>query len=162
MMKASHTLRAASVTSIAAIALLLGACGGGKGSDAGAAPPGADSGQAQTASAGSGAEGPDLSQLQQIVLGAINRDPTRTEMKVTGRLVEFNVKSAETQVYEGMGASTVVECAGIVVFDGDVEWNWQDTAAKKAGEPAKFECRAEYQNQGKGWQLFGPLGIYPL
>ena len=85
MMKASHTLRAASVTSIAAIALLLGACGGGKGSDAGAAPPGADSGQAQTASAGSGAEGPDLSQLQQIVLGAINRDPTRTEMKVTGR-----------------------------------------------------------------------------
>jgi hypothetical protein len=33
---------------------------------------------------------------------------------------------------------------------------------KKAGEPAKFECNAEYVNQGNGWQVFGPMGIYPL
>ncbi len=144
------------------VSSLLSACGSGKGAEPGAAQPGPSAGQAQTASAGNGAQGPDLSQLPQIVLAGINRDPTRTEMKVTGKLVEFNVKSAETKVYEGMGAATVVECAGVVVFDGDVEWSWQDNEPKKAGEPAKFECRAEYQNQGNGWQLFGPLGIYPL
>jgi hypothetical protein len=162
MVNPSHTLRVACATTIAAFSMLLGACGGGNGPDPGAAQPAANSGQAQTAPAGHGAQGPDLSQLSQVVLAAINRDPMRTEMKVTGKLVEFNVKSAETKVYEGMGASTVVECAGVVVFDGDVEWNWQDNEPKKAGEPAKFECRAEYQNQGNGWQLFGPLGVYPL
>ncbi len=32
----------------------------------------------------------------------------------------------------------------------------------KAGEPQKFEARAEYVNQGKGWELVPPIGIYPL
>lgn len=144
------------------VSSLLGACGSDKGADPGAAQAGPSAGQAQTAPAGNGAQGPDLSQLPQIVLAGINRDPMRTEMKVTGTLVDFNVKSAKTEVLEGMGASAVVECAGTVVFDGDVEWNWQDSAPKKAGEPAKFECQAEYQNLGSGWQLAGPLGIYPL
>lgn len=161
-MKSHHTGRIAITMSTAALASLLYACGDGKGPDPGAAQPGANAGQAPTVSAGNSAQGPDLSQLSETVLAAINRDPIRTEMKVTGKLVEFSVKSAKTEVYEGMGASTVVECAGVVVFDGDVEWSWQDTERKKAGEPAKFECHAEYQNQGQGWQLFGPLGIYPL
>ena len=28
-----------------------------------------------------------------------------------------------------------------------------------SAEPAKFECSAECQNWGQGWQLFGPMGI---
>jgi len=162
MTKPTHTYRTASVTFIAVLAAMLGACGGDAGSGPGAAQPAASTGQAQTGSAGNSGQGPDLSQLGQIVLGKINQDPTRSEMKVTGKLLEFNVISAETQVYEGMGASTVVECAGVVVFDGDVHWSWKDTEPKKAGEPAKFECKAEYANQGSGWQIFGPMGIYPL
>jgi hypothetical protein len=161
-MNASHAVRVTSAISIAALAMLLSACGGSKGPDPAAAQPGANAGQAQTASAGNSAQGPDLSQLSEIVLGKINQDPTRKDMKITGKLVEFNVKSANTEVLEGMGASSVVECAGVVVFDGDVEWSWQDSAPKKAGEPAKFECRVEYANEGQGWHLFGPMGIYPL
>ena len=158
----SHSQGAAGIVSIAALAVMLAACGGDAGSGPGAAQPGASTGQAQTGSAGNSGQAPDLSQLGQIVLGKINQDPTRMDMKITGKLVEFKVISAETQVYEGMGASTVVECAGVVVFDGDVHCSWQDTQPKKAGEPAKFECRAEYANQGSGWQIFGPMGIYPL
>jgi len=160
--KPTRTLRVASVASFAALAVILGACGGDAGSGHGAGQLAASTGQAQTASAGNSSEGPDLSQLSQIVLDKINQDPMRAEIKVTGKIVESNVTSANTKVYEGMGAATVVECAGVVVFDGDVQWNWQDTEPRKAGEPATFECMAEYQNQGQGWQLAGPLGIYPL
>ena len=162
MTETGCTFRIAGAFSIAVVAVLLNACGDGKATGSGAAQAGPGAGQPQSATAGDSAQGPDLSELPDIVLASINRDPTRMELKVTARLVEFNVKSAETQVLEGMGASSVVECAGAVVFDGDVEWNWQDTEPKKSGEPAKFECHAEYQNQGKGWTLFGPLGIYPL
>jgi hypothetical protein len=150
------------IVSIAALAVMLGACGGGAQSGSAAVQPGANVSQAPTMAAGNGIQGPDLSQLSQIVLGKINQDPMRMEMKVTAKLIEFNVTSAKTEVHEGMGADTVVECEGVVVFDGDVEWNWQATEPKKAGEPAKFQCQAEYLNQGNGWQLFGPMGIYPL
>ncbi len=137
---------------IAALALmLLVACGGGT-----------ESGQPGAASAGNNGAGPDTSGLAEIILGKINHDPTRMDLKVTGKLVEFKVTSANTEVLEGMGASTVIECAGVVVFDGDVHWSWQDTEPKKAGEPAKFECTVEYANQGNGWQVFGPMGIYPI
>lgn len=162
MTKPTYTLHATSLPFIAALAMMLGACGGDTGPGTGAAQPGASTAQAQAGAAGNSSQGPDLSQLGQIVLGKINQDPTRSELKITGKLLEFNVISAETQVYEKMGASTVVECAGVVVFDGDVHWSWQDTEPKKAGDPAKFECKAEYANQGSGWQLFGPMGIYPL
>ncbi len=136
--------------------LMLAACGGDP------APGAAGSAGSSADAAGGSTDGPDTSGLADIVLGKINADPTRQEMKVTGKLVEFNVTSAKTEVFPGMGASAVVECAGVVVFDGDVQWNYQDTGPRKAGEPAKFECQAEYQNQGNGWQLFGPMGIYPL
>ena len=153
---------AAGIVSIAALALMLGACGGGAESGVATVQPGANVGQAPPQAAGSSIQGPDLSQLGQTVLGKINQDPMRMEMKVAARLIEFNVTSAKTEVHEGMGADTVVECEGVVVFDGDVEWNWKDTEPKKAGEPAKFQCQAEYLNQGNGWQLFGPMGIYPI
>lgn len=159
----THARRAPGVAVATAFVLSLAACGGG-GTESvpGAAQPGADSSQAESASAGNSGQGPDLTQLGQIVLGKINQDPTRMEMKVTGKLVEFNVVSAKTEVFGEMGAATVVECAGVVVFDGDVHWSWKDTEPRNAGEPAKFECNAEYHNQGKGWQLTGPMGIYPL
>lgn len=160
--KSTRMSRAVGFAFIAALAVSLGGCGGDAGSGAGAAQSGAGTGQAGTNSADNSGAGPDLSQLGQIILGKINDDPNRKEMKVTGRLVEFKIVSSETQVFEGMGASTVVECAGVVVFDSDVHWNWQDNEPKKAGEPANFECKAEYANQGKGWELFGPMGIYPL
>jgi len=160
--KPAYTSPVANVVSIAALALLLSACGGSGGSDSAATQPGAGGGQAATASAGNSSQGPDLSQLGQIVLGKINQDPSRMELKVTGKLVEFNVVSTKTEVFGEMGAATVVECAGVVVFDGDVHWSWKDTEPKKAGEPAQFECNAEYNNQGNGWQLTPPMGIYPL
>jgi hypothetical protein len=47
-----------------------------------------------------------------------------------------------------------------VTFSSDVQWSWQGPT--KAGEPQKFEARAEYVNQGKGWELVPPMGIYPL
>jgi len=129
--------------------LLLVGCGDGAGSDTAAGAP-------------DGSAGPDTSGLAEIILARINQDPMRMDMKVTGKLTEFGVTSSETQVFDGMGASAVVKCAGVVVFDGDVQWNWQETEPRKAGEPAKFECEVEYVNQGNGWQPLGPMGIYPL
>ena len=162
-MMLAHAPRMLNGTAATALILLLSACGGG-GSDSGsnAAQPGASSGQKESAPAGDSGRGPDLSQLGQIVLGKINEDPTRMEMKVTGTLVEFTVVSAETEFFGDEAAAAVVECAGVVVFDGDVHWSWKDTEPKKAGEPANFECKAEYHNQDNGWQLAGPMGIYPL
>ncbi len=142
---------------LASLALLT-ACG----SDQGAAPASSENGSAgPAATAGNDSEGPDTSGLADIVLGKINADPMRQEMKVTGKLTEFSIVAVKTESYGNEGGA-VVECAGVVVFDGDVQWNYQDSAPRKAGEPAKFECQAEYQNQGNGWQLFGPMGIYPL
>ena len=150
------------VAAVTALLLALSACGGGKESTGDTAAAGGGGGQSASAGAGNSGAGPDTSGLAEIVLGKINQDPTRQELNVTGKLLEFNVTSAKTEVLEGMGASAVVECAGVVVFDGDVQWNWQEMTPKKAGEPAKFECTVEYANQGNGWQVFGPMGIYPL
>lgn len=154
-------MNSAGIVAIAAMLLAVSACGGGKESTGGDGPDGGG-GQPTSAGAGNSSAGPDTSGLAEIILGKINADPTRQDMKVTGKLLEFNVTSAKTEVLEGMGASAVVECAGVVVFDGDVQWNWQEMTPRKAGEPAKFECTVEYANQGNGWQVFGPMGIYPL
>lgn len=150
-------LLSVSFAAVAALLLALAACGDGKVSTdrAGAAGPGA--GQSAAAGAGRSGAGPDTSGLAEIILAKINQDPTRQELKVTGTLLEFRIASAD-----GDAADTVVECEGTVVFDGDVQWNWQDLEPKKAGEPAKFECQVEYVNQGNGWQIFGPMGIYPI
>lgn len=147
---------------VTALLLALSACGGGKESTDGDAAAGGGSGQPASAGAGNSGAGPDTSGLADFILARINADPTRQEMKVTGKLLEFNIVSSVTEEYGDLGASTVVECAGVAVFDGDVSWSWMDTEPKKAGEPAKFECRVEYANQGKGWEIFGPVGISPL
>ena len=137
--------------------LLLTACGGGSG-DAPAAQEGG-SAQPVPATAGNDSSGPDTSDLGEIVLGKINADPSRQEMKATATMQEFKIVSVNTESL-GDAASSIVECAGTVVFDADAYWGME--GIKKAGEPAKFECRAEYVKQGGGWQVFGPMGIYPL
>lgn len=139
------------------LSILLAGCGNGSGNG----PTAQEDGSAKpaAATAGTGAAGPDTSGLADVVLGKINADPTRQEMKATAKLLEFTIVSVNTESSGEMG-SAVVECAGTVEFDADVEWGIN--GVKKAGEPAKFECQAEYVNQGGGWQVFGPMGIYPL
>lgn len=139
-----------------ALLIALTACGNGSGTT----PASQDGGSSTPAAAtdGSGAA-PDTSGLGDIVLGKINADPTRQDMKATAKLLDFNVVSVNKETH-GDSASAVVECAGTVEFDADAEWGM--SGVKKAGEPAKFECRAEYVTQGDGWQMFGPMGIYPL
>ncbi|HSC06246.1 MAG TPA: hypothetical protein VLD59_05430 [Steroidobacteraceae bacterium] len=102
-------------------------------------------------------DAPDTSEMDQIVLEKINANPA-VEGKAT--LVEFKQKSIATEALGDSMKSAVVEFEGVVTFSGDVQWSWQGPT--KAGEPQKFEARAEYLNQGQGWQLVQPLGIYPL
>ncbi len=92
-----------------------------------------------------------------IVLAKINANPA-IEGKAT--LVEFRQKSVSSQQLGESMKSAVVEFEGVVTFSSDVQWSWQGPT--KAGEPQKFEARAEYVDQGKGWELVQPLGIYPL
>jgi len=146
------------ITDTLKVLMMLAACGGGSGN-----PPAAqDDGSAKpaAATAGTDATGPDTSGLADIVLGKINADPTRQEMKSTGKLLDFSIVSVNTESFGGDTASAVVECAGTVQFDADADWGMN--GVKKAGEPAKFECQAEYVNEGDGWKVFGPMGIYPL
>jgi hypothetical protein len=92
-----------------------------------------------------------------FVLAKINANPV-IEGKAT--LVEFRQKSVATQPLGDKMKSAVVEFEGVVTFSSDVSWSWQGPT--KAGEPQKFEARAEYVDQGQGWQMVEPLGIYPL
>ena len=91
------------------------------------------------------------------ILSKINANPA-IEGKAT--LVEFKQKSVSAQPLGDKMKSAVVEFEGVVTFSSDVSWSWQGPT--KAGEPQKFEARAEYVDQGNGWQLVEPLGIYPL
>ena len=136
-----------------AVLALLAACGGGSG---GASSQ--EEGASQAASSVAG-DGPDTSGLGAIILGKINEDPSRQEQKATARLLDFKVVSVKTEAM-GEEASAVVECAGTVEFDADAFWGMD--GLQKAGEPARFECQAEYVRQGDDWQMFGPMGIYPL
>ena len=138
-----------------AFSMLLAGCGGGSESGPGQPP----SGQAGTASSAGRGAAPDTSGLADIVLGKINADPTRQDMKATGKLLEFSIVSVNADDIGGV-KNAVVECAGAVEFDADAHWGMG--GVKKAGEPAKFECQVEYVDQGSGWQVFGPMGIYPL
>ena len=132
----------------------IAACGGGSGG----APAAPEGGPAPPSAAATG-DAPDTSGLADVILGKINADPTRQEQKATARMLDFKVVSVNTQSM-GEAASAVVECAGTVEFDVDAYWGM--SGLQKAGEPAKFECQAEYVNPGDGWQVFGPMGIYPL
>ena len=100
---------------------------------------------------------PDTSGMGPFVLAKINANPS-----VAGKatLLEIRQKSVATQPLGDKAKSAVVEFEGVVTFSDDVSWSWQGPT--KAGEPQKFEARAEYVDQGQGWQLVEPLGIYPL
>jgi hypothetical protein len=92
-----------------------------------------------------------------FVLARINANPS---IVGTATLVEFRQKSVATQPLGDQMNSAMVEFEGVVTFSGDVSWSWQGPT--KAGAPQKFEARAEYLDQGQGWQLVEPIGIYPL
>jgi hypothetical protein len=140
--------------------LALTACGGDrKVADAvvapAAIPPAASAGPGAR-QAGTGAA-PDTGDMGAFVLAKINAIPG-IDGKAT--LVDFRQKSIATQTLGDRAQSAVVEFDGVVTFSSDVAWSWQGPT--KAGAPQKFETRAEYVDQGSGWQLVEPLGIYPL
>ncbi len=143
------------VASYCIAALGLGACGGNSGPVDAEAPP--TTAAQPAAIALSGGAGPETADMGQFVLAKINANPG-----IAGKatLVEFRQKSVATQPLGDRMRSAVVEFEGVVTFSGDVSWSWQGPT--KAGEPQKFEARAEYVDQGQGWQLVEPIGIYPL
>ena len=154
----SALLRACIVGGVAAAVVVLGACEGDKHpSQQSAAPPAAAGSVAASASAAGSGDAPDTSAMGPYILTKINANPA-IEGKAT--LVEFKQKSVSAHPLGDKMKSAVVEFEGVVTFSSDVSWSWQGPT--KAGEPQKFEARAEYMDQGNGWQLVEPLGIYPL
>lgn len=142
----------------AAALLLVAGCGG----DRPAAGNGPSPGSGPSATAASptvpaGADAPETGDMGPFVLAKINANPN---IAGTATLVEFRQKSVSTQPLGDKVKSAVVEFEGVVTFSGDVSWSWQGPT--KAGAPQKFEARAEYVDQGQGWQLVEPIGIYPL
>ena len=140
---------------VTGVLLATTACGGSKvpgdPSAASQAAPAADS------VAGAGGDGPDTGDMGEFVVARINANPG-----IAGKatLVEFRQKSIATQPLGDKMRSAVVEFEGVVTFSSDVSWSWQGPT--QAGAPQKFEARAEYVDQGQGWQLVEPVGIYPL
>ena len=138
--------------------VFLSGCNGEKHTSENAAAPAAvDQTVAATAPAAGSGDAPDTSAMGPYILSKINANPA-IEGKAT--LVEFKQKSVSAHPLGDKMKSAVVEFEGIVTFSSDVSWSWQGPT--KAGEPQKFEARAEYMDQGNGWQLVEPLGIYPL
>jgi hypothetical protein len=116
-----------------------------------AAVPGAQRGAAPSADA------PDTRDIGPLILDKINANPS---VGGTATLVEFRQKSIATQPLGDKMRSAVVEFEGVVTFSKDVSWSWQGPT--RAGAPQRFEARAEFVDQGQGWQRVEPLGIYPL
>jgi len=103
------------------------------------------------------ADAPDTRDMPAFVLAKINANPG---IAGTATLVEFRRKSVSTQPLGDAMKSSVIEFEGVVTFSRDVSWSWQGPT--RAGAPQNFEARAEYVDQGQGWQLVEPIGIYPL
>jgi len=151
-------LRAFVVGGAAAVVFLLSGCGGDKQASENAAAPATVNGTvAATAPVAGNGDAPDTSAMGPYILSKINANPA-IEGKAT--LVELKQKSVSAHPLGDKMKSAVVEFEGVVTFSSDVSWSWQGPT--KAGEPQKFEARAEYMDQGTGWQLVEPLGIYPL
>lgn len=138
-----------------AAALISSACGGKHAPAGGDAVPGSAS--ALSAAMPANGDGPDTAAMGEFVLARINANPG---IRGAASLAEFRQKSVSTQSLGDKMRSAVVEFEGVVTFSNDVSWSWQGPT--KAGEPQKFEARAEYVDQGQGWQLVEPIGIYPL
>ena len=151
-------VRACVIGGAAAAIVLLGACESDKHATAETAAPAAASGTiAPSASAAGTGDVPDTSDMGPYILSKINANPA-----IAGKatLVEFKQKSVSAHPLGDKMKSAVVEFEGVVTFSSDVSWSWQGPT--RAGEPQKFEARAEYTDQGSGWQLVEPPGIYPL
>jgi hypothetical protein len=140
-----------------AAALALVACGGPREEGASPAAAANDAGVPAKPTARTSDAGPDTRDMGPFVLAKINANPA-VEGKAT--LVEFRQKSVATEPLGDKMKSAVVEFEGVVTFSSDVAWSWQGPT--RAGEPQKFEARAEYVDDGSGWKLVEPLGIYPL
>ena len=143
---------------VAAVLALVASCGGDPpAANNGDTPGGVSTATATSPTAPAGADAPDTGEMGPFVLAKINANPN-----IAGKatLVEFRQKSVSTQPLGDKMKSAVVEFEGVVTFSGDVSWSWQGPT--KAGAPQKFEARAEYVDQGQGWQLVEPIGIYPL
>ena len=140
---------------VGGVVLASAGCGGREADGPRAAPPPAATAAASAAEAGG--DGPDTGDMGAFVLARINANPG-----IAGKatLVEFRQKSVATQPLGDKMRSAVVEFEGVVTFSSDVSWSWQGPT--QAGAPQKFEARAEYVDQGQGWQLVEPVGIYPL
>ena len=149
-------MKTARLALLVAVALM-SACGGDKSaSETVAAPATSESNSMAPSPTAVPGDSPDTSDMGPFILAKINANPN-IEGKAT--LVEFRQKSASIQPLGDKMKSAVVEFEGIVTFSGDVAWSWQGPT--RAGEPQKFEARAEYIDQGNGWQVVEPLGIYP-
>jgi hypothetical protein len=151
------TTRATWLATIAWAVVLASGCGGDKAQpEAAGGSVGGEPAVAPASGARNG-DGPDTRDMGEFILARINANPV-----IDGKasLVEFRQKSVSTQPLGDKMTSAVVEFEGVVTFSGDVSWSWQGPT--RAGEPQKFEARAEYLDQGQGWQLVEPLGIYPL
>ena len=140
-----------------AVALFTGACDGDKAPPDPAASAVGEESTAVSAPAAPVGDAPDTSDMGDVVLAKINANPA-IEGKAT--LVEFRQKSVSMQALGDTIKTAIVEFEGVVTFSSDVSWSWQGPT--RAGEPQKFEARAEYLDQGQGWQRVEPLGIYPL
>jgi hypothetical protein len=149
--------RASRVAVLATTVILASSCGGEKSQPDPATAATARDLPAAQASHEDSADAPDTSGMESFVLAKINANPA-IDGKAT--LVEFRQKSVAMQPLGDKMKSAVVEFEGVVRFSADVSWSWQGPT--KAGEPQKFEARAEYVDHGQGWQLVEPLGIYPL
>jgi len=154
----STALRRTWLASAAVALALAAACGSDRPTaHDGGAPGSGSSRPAASPTVPAGAYAPDTSDMGPFVLAKINANPN---IAGTATLVEFRQKSVSTQPLGDKMMSAVVEFEGVVTFKGDVSWSWQGPT--KAGAPQKFEARAEYVDQGQGWQLVEPIGIYPL
>ena len=146
------------LASLLLVVSLMAACGGEKSAGESATAPSASNVTAAApVPASQSANAPDTTDMGPFVLAKINANPS-IEGKAT--LVEFRQKSVSIEPLGDKMKSAIVEFEGVVTFSSDVSWSWQGPT--KAGSPQKFEARAEYVDQGKGWQLVEPLGIYPL
>jgi hypothetical protein len=151
-------LHASIVCGVAAVVVLLSGCDGDKHTSEKAAAPATVDGTVATSApmAGSG-DAPETRAMGPYILSKINANPA---IKGQATLVELKQKSVSAHPLGDKMKSAVVEFEGVVTFSSDVSWSWQGPT--KAGEPQKFEARAEYVDHGNGWQLVEPLGIYPL
>jgi hypothetical protein len=151
-------LRKCIVGGVAAAVVLLGGCEGDKHAreQAAVAPPAAGGNVAASASAAGSGDVPDTSAMGPYILTKINANPA-IEGKAT--LVEFKQKSVSAHPLGDKMKSAVVEFEGVVTFSSDVSWSWQ---GRRRPASRRSSRRAPSTDQGNGWQLVEPLGIYPL